>query len=544
MPKYYWLLVWVKRFVVVCLLIGLALLIRIGPLYFLAERQPYSTFYPAIMIAALYSGLIGGLLATFLSAISVYNGYFIGLKIIVSYTDWLGLLTFCIIGCILSLIGFYYCRIGQRLNETLIKSNRLEKAMDQVDSYIYIKDKDHQYVYANQKTLGFFQCQAIDLPQKTDYDFFPANTVKQLHAIDNKVIHSAQSNAEEIITTTPTGQAAIYWEVKTPIFDENNPDKVWGVCGISTDITERKLRENALRESEERFRSTFSAAAIGMALVDLEGRFLQANNSLCQMLGYTHKELEKMTFQQITHPDDLESDLALVEELKNKARLSYQLEKRYITKNGEIIWILLTGSVVHSENNQIKYFIGQMVDITAHKQLVAQLNEQANRDYLTQLFNRRSFIEHGDRELGRALRFNQPLAFLMIDIDKFKKINDSYGHKTGDKVLQNFSNIILKALRQIDILGRLGGEEFGIILPETDPQAAQNTAERLRQLIEDSQIMVDQQLIRFTISIGICCLHTGIESLEGMINEADKALYKAKNTGRNRVCMSQESVSI
>lgn len=536
----YWLLKCLKQIAVIFLLVSFALFIRIGPLDFLETRQPYTTFYPVVMIAALYAGFPGGLLATALSCLCAYFGFFIGYNFVENYAEWVGFSLFALIGTIFSLIGHYYLKTRKRLKQALIKAHRIEYAMDNVDSYIYIKDKNHRYVYANTKTLEFFNCTMDELANITDWDVFPPKTVEQLHAIDNRVVASKQPNSEEIISMTPEGQTRVYWETKTPLFDISKPQEVWGLCGISTDITERKLQEIALRESEERFRSTFTSAPIGMAMVDLDGRFFETNDALCDMLGYSHEEMKNLTFQNITHPDDLAADLKLVDQLKQQKIKSYRMEKRYYTKSGDILWILLTGSVVHDQTGQIKYFIVQIVDISAHKQLVENLNDLASRDYLTNLFNRRSFMELGEREFARAKRLNQDLALLMLDIDKFKLVNDNHGHKSGDTVLQRFSQLIEKDLRQIDLFGRLGGEEFAILLPNTDIIAAKNTAERLRELIETSVLKIGHKTIQFTISIGVSCLHPETSSLETMLNEADKALYIAKNSGRNQVCLSQE----
>ncbi|MCE5182441.1 MAG: diguanylate cyclase [Betaproteobacteria bacterium] len=311
------------------------------------------------------------------------------------------------------------------------------------------------------------------------------------------------------------------------------------MVGTNEDITERQQRESALQESEEKFRSTFDAAAIGMALVNREGRFMQVNDSLCRIVGYTQTELQQKTFQDITHPDDLEADLALLKELTAGTRASYQMEKRYFHKEGSIIWILLSGSAVRNSAGEILYFVAQIQDITERKALLDTLELQASQDFLTGLSNRRHFMEQGEVELARAQRHNNTLSLFMLDIDHFKTINDTYGHKAGDVVLQKLSDILRETLRTVDVIGRIGGEEFAVLLPDTDLQEAIEVAERLRQVVAGADVMREAGLpLHFTVSIGVTTLKEKSVNLDILLSLADQALYEAKATGRNKVCVA------
>jgi len=168
-------------------------------------------------------------------------------------------------------------------------------------------------------------------------------------------------------------------------------------------------------------------------------------------------------------------------------------------------------------------------------QLHATVQKLAITDSLTGLYNRRGFFELGAREIERALRFERPLTAIMLDVDHFKVVNDTYGHSTGDQVLNNVATLCSSNIRKVDILGRYGGDEFSLLLPETDTFTANSVAERLRTIVAESGVTVDDSLVKVTISLGVTRATSEIENLEALLQRADKALYIAKQGGRNRV---------
>lgn len=164
------------------------------------------------------------------------------------------------------------------------------------------------------------------------------------------------------------------------------------------------------------------------------------------------------------------------------------------------------------------------------------LEAQAHTDELTGLANRRRFFEVGETELARARRYGTELSVLMLDIDRFKVVNDTFGHSTGDRVLQQLALTCLEVMRTVDVVARVGGEEFAILLPETGLDGAFDVAERLRVAIEKSAVVRDEGApIRYTVSIGVASLD-GNSNLDTLVSQSDTALYDAKHRGRNRVC--------
>jgi diguanylate cyclase (GGDEF)-like protein len=167
--------------------------------------------------------------------------------------------------------------------------------------------------------------------------------------------------------------------------------------------------------------------------------------------------------------------------------------------------------------------------------LYAQMKELAIIDSLTGIYNRRHFYALASNEVERALRYNKPLAILMIDIDHFKLVNDAYGHAMGDQLLQAVTRQCSLALRKIDIMGRYGGEEFIILLPETGLNEAQQAANRLCEVIAAVEIPSPSGPVKVTASLGLAALNKSLATLEVLLDCADKALYEAKEAGRNQV---------
>lgn len=183
--------------------------------------------------------------------------------------------------------------------------------------------------------------------------------------------------------------------------------------------------------------------------------------------------------------------------------------------------------------------VGISTDITQHKELERKLAWQAHTDFLTQLPNRSYFFEMAHKEFARARRYNEPLSIAMLDLDHFKVINDTYGHEIGDQVLKALGKVCLETLRESDIIGRIGGEEFAVLWPNADQKHAAEAAERLREAIDLAKLPLERGLpVQFTASLGVATLGAEDINLDVFLSRADKALYEAKRTGRNKVCFS------
>ncbi len=300
------------------------------------------------------------------------------------------------------------------------------------------------------------------------------------------------------------------------------------------DITARKEMERALRESEERFRNTLEYAPIGVAVASLGGQFLQVNRALCDILGYTGKEMEQLYFQDITHPDDLALELACVKRLLAGEVNSCQIEKRYVRKDGQAVWTQVTQSVLRDAGGEPLSLIAQVEDITERRRAQEQIRQLAYYDTLTGLPNRRLLLDRLRHDLDQARRFQRSLAIMFLDLDRFKQINDTLGHDVGDELLKVVAARLGACIRSGDTVSRQGGDEFVIVLAEiAHAQDAARVAEKTIQSLAEP-IVVRGNELRITASIGIAVYpDNGTDDMQELMKKADQAMYAAKEAGRN-----------
>jgi diguanylate cyclase (GGDEF)-like protein/PAS domain S-box-containing protein len=306
--------------------------------------------------------------------------------------------------------------------------------------------------------------------------------------------------------------------------------------GTHTDISKQKSIEAALRESEERFRNSFETAAIGMALISVDGRWLKVNHSLCKMLGYTEAELLEKTFQDITYKHDLETDLTYLQQLVSGEINNFKLEKRYVSKSEDLISVMLSVSAVRDEKGQVIHFVSQIEDITSRKHEDESIRAIAFIDPLTGLPNRRLFMERLSQTLARAKRYMTQFAVMFIDVDHFKHINDTHGHEVGDSTLKIVAERVQSCLRDTDTVSRFGGDEFVVLLDSVNTtQNVLNIAESIRlRVAETTNIEALGLQVRLSMGISIYDVSHG-DDATSLLNKADKALYNAKAAGRNNV---------
>ena len=290
--------------------------------------------------------------------------------------------------------------------------------------------------------------------------------------------------------------------------------------------------ERHLREMRERFESGFVNAPIGMAVVDMNGAWLQVNAALCRITGYPESDLKATTLEAITHPEDVGLDADDLQQLLAGRIRSYQVEKRYRHAWGHYVWMSITVSVVRDAQGDALHMITQVQDISERKERGRQLEYLVDHDSLTGLYNRRWFERELAREVERAKRYETPAAVLLIDLDHFKDINDSLGHQAGDDLLKGVAGLLKQRVRRADVLARLGGDEFALLLPQTPAAHAEIVADEIVKTLSRRMAVSAEQSVVVTASVGVA-LSDSLTDTE-LLAYADLAMYEAKRAGRNR----------
>ncbi|WP_052124116.1 GGDEF domain-containing protein [Ureibacillus manganicus] len=308
-----------------------------------------------------------------------------------------------------------------------------------------------------------------------------------------------------------------------------------------------RIKKQELHKNTQVFKAIFEFVPIGIALIDNNSRPIISNKKLQEMLGYTEAELSTMTFKDFSYLDDAQTNMKLLNELVAGKIDHYVLEKRYIRKNGDILWGNVTTTLFPDIENSATYAIGMVNDITEKKCAEQQLHEafeeaklRSKRDGLTDIANRRYFDEYVQSEFNKAIQTKTPLSIIMLDIDYFKQYNDTYGHLHGDEVLKQVAKAIETTLcGSSDLVARYGGEEFVILLPNTDLANAKYVAEKVRLTIKNLAIPHEASNIdpHLTVSLGVSTIDGECKIANDLISRADYALYEAKENGSNQVVL-------
>ncbi len=253
---------------------------------------------------------------------------------------------------------------------------------------------------------------------------------------------------------------------------------------VARRLREREVAERALAQAEERFRTSFAEAPIGMALTSLEGRFLQVNRALAEITGYDEEQLLALAFaSELTHPDDRRGDRRGAVRMRSGQTRIYDAENRYLHAAGHIVWVAIHTTLIRDEHGAPAYFLSQIEDISARRRSELRLRHMADHDSLTGLLNRRAYERRLEDHLRRGERYGHDGAVLVIDLDDFKEVNDTLGHRAGDELIVRVAGALATRLRESDTLARLGGDEFAILTPTGGAAEAERLAESLLETV-------------------------------------------------------------
>ncbi len=348
----------------------------------------------------------------------------------------------------------------------------------------------------------------------------------------------------------PCKDGSTVWTDVTTCGMQNSAGEFIGILGVTRNITERKKAEDARRESEEKLKAVFNVAEIGIAITDRNGAYVMVNDWWCEHLGYDHEVILKLKNTDVTHPDDREESrswfLRLVEGEVNK----YRLEKRFMRKDGSFFWADLSAAPIRdARTNSITYVVGMVTDITQRKEMEDQVRQLAFHDPLTGLPNRRLLLDRLAQTMTTSKRSGLYGALMFLDLDNFKPLNDMHGHVVGDLLLIEVAKRLKASVREMDTVGRIGGDEFVVIFSELGGDKAQSTeqaagvAEKIRaSLAVPYQLTVSQagepdKTVEHhcSSSIGVVVFVNHETSQADLMKWADAAMYQAKDAGRNAI---------
>lgn len=348
------------------------------------------------------------------------------------------------------------------------------------------------------------------------------------------------STEGELTYIQSDGNRFVGWTSSAVIVDGSGSRKT---VIIVRDLTETKKKEAALLRSICELNDLYNHAPCGYHSVDADGMIVKINNTELSWLGCSREEVIGKTFKNYLSAASQDVYTENFERYK-KSGSQKDLELELIQKNGRKRTVWLNSTAIYDEQSEFIMSRSTLVDVTERKELEQGLIRKAQIDYLTGLNNRDNFNSLAEREFATCQRLNIPLGFLFLDIDDFKEVNDTYGHHAGDRALSAVGECFINALRNIDILGRWGGEEFVALLPGVAGLELRELAERLRIELSEVRINIDQGVsIAVTVSIGASYLGSSDSSIDSIAKRADVALYSAKSEGKNCVVLNPDSLA-
>lgn len=403
---------------------------------------------------------------------------------------------------------------------------RLLSTVNALPTLVAYLDRDLRYRFANDVHRGWLQLDPKEMIGRSIIDLSPDENKQQIQAAIHKAFAGETAEFELELEAYRRRVRITY----LPDFDQG---EVVGVVAQMTDLSELTRVESELRKSERMFDGAFRAAAIGKAIVAAEGHCLRINDSFARMLGYSVDELLGRHFSEFTHPEDVGLSQDGLDGILSGENDSYQIEKRYLRCDGSIIHALLCVSAVRDDQGRPLHFVAEVVDISERKAQQDQLRLQAETDHLTGLLNRRGFDEAVAAAIGEADVADQGIAVVMVDLDRFKPVNDRFGHATGDALLVEMARRIRATVRTADKVARLGGDEFAVLLVESSREQGELAARRLYEVLR-RPFVIDGSLIQPSASVGSAFRRSRETTAFDLLREADDELYRAKRYGQLR----------
>lgn len=419
-----------------------------------------------------------------------------------------------------------------------------EQMLDTIPSPIFFKDKNGEYRGCNRAFEEFCGLKRGDIIGKTAFDIFPRALAETYQVADKALLEKGGVQVHDAVI--PAADGTNHDVIFHRAVFRKEDGGINGIIGVFWDVTEPKRAEQALRRSEERFRRIVENAPFGVRLTDQKGTIYFTNRRFAEMVHYPLDQIA--TLQQwrlLAYPDPVyRAEIKAVEEKELEHMLatgqtsSPVREVRVTCGDG----LVRDMEVVATLDDNLVYWVFN--DVTARNRAEQALREvlqaEALHDPLTALFNRRYLDQEIERDFARAARAGKPVAVVMADIDRFKSVNDAYGHDCGDRLLQTIARVLSSHIRQGDTASRYGGDEFTLVLPETTIDVARQRIQHMCDMIRDLSLSCDGKPVgAVTMSFGIAAYPRHGDTPEAVIKAADGALQDAKRAGRGRVALAR-----
>ncbi len=416
------------------------------------------------------------------------------------------------------------------------KQHDLIKSIFENSPYaIVLTDLEGNFLDCNNALISLLNVQTKEeIIGKNALEFIILEDQERAIRFFEKIIPSNQPIEDEFTARTPDGQKLILKITASPINDDNQRPQY--IVGIFNDVTRQRISETALKISEERYKLASEGANDGIWDWDLIANRIFYSPRWKKLLGYAPEELSESPdewFGRI-HEDDLPGVKSNLEAHLSGLIPHFETEHRIRHRDGEYRWVLARGMAVKSEFGNPHRIAGSLTDITRQKANEDQLIHQALYDRLTGLPNRILFTERLDQAIKRSKRHEEPaFAILLLDLDRFKIVNDSLGHRVGDQMIVEIARRLDDCLRAEDTIARLGGDEFAILLNDLrDPYEIIQIINRIQREI-NRPILIEGNKVFTTCSIGVAIANPDTDSTEAMMRDADTAMYEAKAQGGN-----------
>lgn len=411
----------------------------------------------------------------------------------------------------------------------------LRNTLDHVGAYVFIKDTECRYTYANKMVCDLFGASLSEVVGKKDDDFFDLGLSEQLHDNDLKALAGESIEGEEHNYIASTGETRIYWSVKQPIKDPDG--HIIGLFGISTDITERRRLEIELAEQRNLLNQVLENIDSYVYIKDTEGRYLYVNQNISELYGIPKEQII----------GQLEADILPADIVQKFSQMDQKVFESGVKVAGEEVVPHTDGSIQHCWSIKIpiagedgsKRLIGVSTDITELIELKNKFQDLARQDDLTKVMTRRFVLEEAELMLRLAQSQGDQIAVIMVDIDFLKTVNDSFGHRFGDTYIVALAEACAEALQDSGLIGRLGGDEFLLVIPDTDRDHTTEIARRIQQAVKAIELQAPNgESLQVSVSMGGALSSEGMTLID-LIGKADDALYLTKDEGRGAWSLSE-----